>query len=385
MKTAELYEELRKAVALEGKVAALRVTATYEPIGGPGARVFPPTYPGSGDEKAIYLLETRRIDGQEREDVVLASVPAQASGAQCALLRALRDGRVSVPLMEIHHRGAAEATLTSFELPHRFADAYLRDSQLDGVDFDKSPLGRALLGVSAADVCALYAADPNSLVFGAWNSHRKGRSVKFPRIYSSEVIGWDPVKGVRHAGRMDPMNLTGAAVPSTSGDEWQFKSVQEKTKGERLSEIGHGNIAPNPQHGGMTISSAQRVATVSFAGLDRLGFGDASHVAAVAARTVLAAYAIVADRLAFSGPSLWLRSGCDLLLVDERIEWVLRGGSTQQVEISRSDALDLLAYAVAQATDAGLPWNIEPVVLTPKKPLAEAIDFALTKAESGGE
>jgi CRISPR-associated protein Csb1 len=161
-----------------------------------------------------------------------------------------------VPLLKVEHSGPVPVVLTSLEFPHRYADAYLRDSLLDGVAFDKTELGRSLMAASLDDASALYARDPGSLVYGAWNSHRKGRPQKFPRVYASEVIGWDPVLGARNAGRMDPLNLQGAQKPSKSGEGWDFAPVAQKVKGEKLSEIGHGNVAPNPQHGGVTIHSA---------------------------------------------------------------------------------------------------------------------------------
>jgi CRISPR-associated protein Csb1 len=181
---------------------------------------------------------------------------------------------------------------------------------------------------------------------------------------------------------MDPLNLQGAA--KVSGDGWDYATVATRVKGEKLSEIGHGNVAPNPQHGGVTISSAQRIATLSLAGLDRIGFGTADKDAALAARVVLAAYALVADRLAFGGASLWLRSGCELVVESERIEWVDRGGATEPFELDADTAVELLELATAEAEKHGLPWVTEPVVLAPSKALAQAIDFSLTKA-SGDE
>ena len=221
------------------------------------------------------------VDGQEREDVLLDSTPSQANRAEEALLRAHRSGVVQVPLLQVEHTGEAPVVLTSLEFPHRYADAYLRDSLLDGVAFDKTDLGRSMMAASLDDATALYAHDPGSLVYGAWNSHRKGRQQKFPRVYASEVIGWDPVVGERNAGRMDPLNLQGAQKPLEVGRGLgATQPAATKVKGEKLSEIGHGNVAPNPQHGGVTIQSAQRMATVSLAGLDRIGFGDASAEAA---------------------------------------------------------------------------------------------------------
>ena len=377
MDVEKLFRDLLAAVSLSDSRAVLRVVAGYQPAGGPGSKVFPPTYPAQNGSP--YVLEPRIVDGQERRSVLLDSTPSQANRAEEALLRAHRAGRVHVPLLQIEHTGAAPVVLTSLEVPHRYADAYLRDSLLDGTKFDQSELGKALLAATNADASALYAQDPGSLVWGAWNSHRKGRQQKFPRVYASEVVGWDPQLGARNAGRMDPLNLTGAR--KGDGDNWEFAPAAKKAKDEKLSEIGHGNIAPNPSsNGGVTITSAQRFATLSLAGLDRIGFGSASFEAAVAARAVLAAYALVADRLAFGGAALWLRSGCELVLESERLEWVHRGGRTEEFELTVAQAIELFEIATAEAEKQGLPLATDPVLLTPSKALADAIDYTLTKA-----
>jgi CRISPR-associated protein Csb1 len=382
MAVRDIYEGLKSAVAFEGDRALIRIQTTYQPAAGDGSRIYPPTYPADSG-KSPYVVETRVVNGVDRHDVLLDGVPSQANRAELALLKGLRGGRFAIPLLEIRHEGAASVVLTSLELPHRFADAYLRDSEIDGVRFDKTELGKAFQAASADDVTALFQHDPGSVVYGAWNSHRKGRQAKFPRIYASEIVGWDPVVGERKSGRMDPLNLTGNAKPD--GDDWSFVAAGEKVKGERLSERGHGNIAPNAAHGGVTITSAQRFATVSFAALDRLGFGSASHEMAVAARTTLAAYALLADRLAFSAPSLWLRSGCELVTIDDTLEWVNRGGATEPFALTISDAITLYTHAVGVVAELGLPLSMEPVQLTPAKNLASAIDFALTKADTAGD
>jgi CRISPR-associated protein Csb1 len=382
MTVEEVYEELRSAAAIEGDRALIRIRATYQPAAGDGARIYPPTYPAEPGGSP-YVLETRVVDGAERRDVLLDGVPSQANRAELALLKGLRAGRFEIPLLEICHDGAASVVLTSLELPHRFADAYLRDSEIDGVKFDKTDLGQAFQSASAEDATALFQNDPGSVVFGAWNSHRKGRQAKFPRTYASEIVGWDPKVGERRASRMDPLNLTGNAKPD--GDGWTFVAGGAKARGERLSQRGHGNIAPHPAHGGVTITSAQRFATLSFAGLDRLGFGAASPEVSVAARTALAAYALLADRLAFSAPSLWLRSGCELVTIEETLEWVNRGGTADSFTLSTSEAIELYAHAAQIVADLGLPLSLKPVRLTPATNLASAIDFALTKTDTSGD
>jgi len=380
----DLYDELRSAVTLQDERAVLRVRATYQPAGGEGARIFPPTYPAERGSSSPYVLEERYVQGAVRKDVLLDSVPSQANRAEEALLRARRSGRIELPLLEIDHVGAASVRLASLQLPHRYADAYLMDSEIDGVRFDKTDLGRAFQAASVDDASVLLRHDPGSLVFGAWNSHRKGRQAKFPRIYSSEVVGWDPQLGARRAGRMDPLNLTGLGNRTDDG-ELIYVSVGEKAKGQKLSEIGHGNIPPNAAPGGVTVSSAERMATVSLAGLDRIGFGALPGPVCVAARAFLAAYALMADRLAFGGPALWLRSGCELVTVTETVDWVLRGGGTQPIDLSVADAVGLYERALAGVADAGLAPEMQTVTLTPGKGLKAAIDFALTKSNSAGE
>jgi CRISPR-associated protein Csb1 len=379
----DTYHCLKSAVALKGDHALIRIRTTYQPSGGDGARIYPPTYPADNG-KPPYVIEERVVDrtGTRRKVVLLDSVPSQSNRAELSLLKGYRDGSFQVPILEIRHDGDASVVLTSLELPHRYADAYLRDSEIDGVKFDNTPLGKAFQAASTENATVLFQHDPGSLVFGAWNSHRKGRQAKFPRIYASEIIGWDPVVGERKAGKMDPLNLTGRAKPE--GEGWTFiNDTENKVKGEkRLSEIGHGNIAPNSAHGGVTITSAERFATLSFAALNRLGFGEASTEASNAARALLASFALLADRLAFSGPSLWLRSGCDLLVVDEKIEWLSRGGTAEPWSLTLDDAIALYKHACERAAASGLPLEMEPIKLVPNESLSKAIDFALTRVDT---
>lgn len=365
------------------KFALIRIIATCQAAGGAGSRIFPSTFPTSRDETSPYLLEERIRDGQPRSAVVLDQVASEANRAEEALARAWSTGSVRIPMLRLTHHGAADAVITGLEAPHRAFDAYWRDSLLDGVKFDRTELGKSLQSASLADATALLAHDPGSLVYGAWNSHRKGRQAKFPRIYASEIVGWDPVLGSRKAGRMDPLNLVGTR--SGEGDEWTYAATGAKTVKGKLSEIGHGNIAPNVAHGGVTITSATRFATLSLTALDRIGFGSYDEEQQSAARTLLAAFALLGDRLAFGAAGLWLRSGCELVVEDEVLEWVGRGGVVEAFSLSRGEAIDLYQSALDAALGAGVKLELEPVELTPSPALSKAIDFSLTKAESTGD
>ncbi|MBW3068898.1 type I-U CRISPR-associated protein Cas7 [Actinomyces sp. 594] len=366
--------------------AAVRVEATYQPSGGPGARVYPPTFPiakGAAKDKDRYLVEERRCDGEVREAAVLDQVPSQANRCEEAEARAWRQGVIRMPMLRMRHEGAADFELIGLEAPHRAFDAYWRDCMLGGVKFDRSEIGKAILAASPADATALLAYDPATLVYGGWNSHRKGRQAKFPRLYASEIIGWDPEEGKRKAGRMDPANLTGSR--GGEGDEWSYSAVKAKKEDSKLSEIGHGNIAPDVTHGGVTISEATRTAVLSLTATRRLGFGSMDPAAVEAARALLVALGLLGDRLAFGDAGLWLRSGCDLVMQTEQLEWIGRGGVAESFALSPRAAVQLYEEALQAALDAGVPLHLETVELVPNDALRKAIDFSLTKAESAGE
>jgi len=82
----DLYDELRSAVVLQDERAVLRVRATYQPAGGEGARIFPPTYPAERGSPSPYVLEERYVQGAVRKDVLLDSVPSQRLSAEFLLV-----------------------------------------------------------------------------------------------------------------------------------------------------------------------------------------------------------------------------------------------------------------------------------------------------------
>ena len=281
--TASLADRLLEAVMPARVHTAVVVRAVYQPVGGAERTVMPPTYPvsnGERDPNARYLMDSRLVDGEQRRTVVIDQEPSQANRVEEALRDACDAGALRLPMFELRAGGVR---LTSLDFPHRYADAYVRDSLVDGVRFDQSLVGKRLRATTAADVRPLYEREPCSLLFGAWDSHRKGRWPKFARLYAAAMYGLDPVAGRRMGGRLDPVNLTGSVDDTAKAEaDWQFIQEGAKAKGKKLSEIGHGNIAPNPVPGGVTVSEIRRVGSISLAGLERLRFGDAPAEAAVA-------------------------------------------------------------------------------------------------------
>ncbi len=170
-------KDLRAAVT--GAAAAFRCITDYEPAGGMGDKVFPPTYEGGK-----YATEERRINGGIEPCVLLDSVQSQANRMEQVLLEAWERKRITLPVITVDFTGCdlpKPLRVTSLEAPHRVADALLRDSLLDGKVFRKSEPGRKLDHVSNRDATALFELCPTALVFGMWDSTgpRGGLGAKF--------------------------------------------------------------------------------------------------------------------------------------------------------------------------------------------------------------
>lgn len=383
MDAATLADRLAGACGNDRRETGLVVDALYQPVGGFGGKVMPPTFPPVERGGSPYLLEDRWLDGQRVQTVVLDQVPSQVNRVEESLLAALDSGRLALPIFELRSDGVR---LTSLNFPHRYADAYLRDSEVGGIRFDASPAGAALRSATADDVRPLYVREPYSLLFGAWDSHRKGRGLKLARLYQSMMFGVEPIVGDRRSGRMDPMNLTGAIDDKGKAEkDWAYVAEGEKAKGTKLSEIGHGNIAPNPAHGGVTVRQIQRQAWISFAGLGRLRFGDVPAEPTNLARAALAALALVGDRLAFGAASVYLRSGCDLARVSETVAFEVAGGDREPVTVSAQDAIDTFVLLRERAAQAGLPMADDVIAVTPIPALRKALAYAQTQAVAGEE
>ena len=387
--------------AIKGTAAAFRCVTDYQPAGGPGDKIFPPTYEGGK-----YATE-ERIDpetGKCRPCVLLDSVQSQANRMELALLEAHRAGTVELPLLVARfdqEELLKKFTVTSLEAPHRVADALFRDSLLDGTIFRKSEKGRILDTAKVRNATDLFGLCPTALIFGLWDSTgpRGGAGCKFQRAVVSEIIGYDAVAGKKTASRIDPAEIRlGAATlyerksESDNAPHWTLneKDGKGKLKTGRPSEANHSNIPPSITEGGFTISKARQTTTLSLAALRRLRFplsgaADSNHEIDLTARTTLAALGLAAGTLARVDTDL--RSRCQLFAVQKPM-WELLdrpGESPQTFDLSPADALKLLQEAITEAKQAGLPWEGE-IELTPSAELVELVRRSQELASaSGGE
>jgi CRISPR-associated protein Csb1 len=379
-----VFDELLAGVRFAGEVGALRIRSTYQPSGGSGSKIAPPTYP---NEKR-YLMETRYIDGEKRDTVVVDSVQSQANRLEEALVDAIESGMMAIP--HIVTEADVDGTpfrVTSLDAPHRSPDAYFRDSEtVDGVAFDDSEIGRELRTATERNARPLYRHSPTDLVLGVWDSQRGGRGLRLPRAYTSEMIGLDAMEGHRAAGRLDPYNIPVTEIFIADGNrsDWALDASDlakgAKPKKGKPSEVNHGNALAKDSPGGFSVTGVQRVTIVSLKVLRRLRFPDGETIdpeVDVAARAVLAALVIAGDRLAFADSTLFLRSGCDLVMESEHAEWIGRGDPVPVDMPSPTHAVALFQQAVSHAASLGLTFA-DPVTLRPKPNLMSLLRQTFT-------
>lgn len=403
------YDQFRDLV--NGDAVAIRGSATLEPAGGPGDKIFPPTHAVDDKNKkpgAKYAFETRRIGGQDITCVLIDSVQSQANRMEEALQALWDEKQIVLPVVTVDFSECAPeiGRVTSLTAPHRIADALLRDSLIDGQLFRLSEIGKSFTDASTKNATALFKVCPTGLLFGLWDSTgpKGGLGAKFQRALVSEIVGINAAIGAKSASRMDPVTTGKLDYPlykATDRDEmWTADpdKAQKNNSGEPIkvgsnkkagnpSAVVLGNIAPSVDSvaGGVTIDEAKHTVVLSLASLRRLGF----PTGATEARTTLAALGLLAV-LASESRGHDLRSRC--LLVPKRgaalkLEAVGRDGGAAPLELDLAAAIKLYNDAVAALPpDVKFPKAAGEAVakLTPSPKLADLVERsrALAAAEN---
>lgn len=392
--------------AVDGTAAAFRCATSYQPVGGPGDKVFPPTYEGGK-----YATEDRvnPETGELIPCVLLDSVQSQANRMELALLEAHRRQEIQLPLLTTRFDDDAllkKFTVNSLEAPHRVADALFRDSLLDGVIFRKSDKGRVLDTAEIRNATGLFGLCPTALVFGVWDSTgpRGGLGAKFQRALVSEIVGYGAKSGVRTSSRIDPAQITLGAGPiyerrqeTSATPNWTLNADGNKKLGKdgkgKPSEANHGNVTPGIVNGGFTISKGVQTTVLSLSALRRQRFPLNGAAASdpktdLLARTTLAALGLAAATLAQGDGDL--RSRCHLFPLQQPV-WELLdrpGAEPTSCELTPESAITLLNESVAEAKSSGLPWEGE-IELNPSEELLELVrrsqDLAASKSDSEPE
>lgn len=407
------------ADALASGAAGFRAVTKLQPLGGPGDKVFPPTFGetilvklDNGEEvRTKYAVERRRIDGQSRLCALLDSVASQANRMEEALQHAWDESLLAFPIVRVDFTGEAhedprldlstiggDGYLTSLEAPHRLADALLRDSLLDGVRFRASAVGRAFTEASPHYATPVYKHSPAALVFGMWDSTgpKGGQGAKFQRALVSEIVGVGVEFGRKTASRIDPAGIELNAGPVYAADkaeeEWTICEAEARIeKGKpalfsrkggdkpgRPSNINHGNIKPSidSEAGGVTVDYAQQITVLSLPALRRLRFPKDVADEPVAperraevelrARAALAALGLAAVSLQ-RAQGYDLRSRCAFVPEGPlSLELLDRNGAVKgNYTLEPEDAVELVRAASDAARKVGMAWPTQAIDLKP--------------------
>jgi len=412
-----MHMDIGKLHGMVAEDAAVRRRQVLQPVGGKGDKIFPPTYPGEGQNAPPrHVYERRRLNGADIWCVLVDSVQSQANRLEECLLAAISDG-IPIPYVEVDFTEAnldGVTKITSLDAPHRVYDAILRDSLYNGAPFMESDVGKRLAKAKSADASALLETSPTALLFGAWHSTGQGGGLgaKFSRCLISEIVavevpvdttsnntgrlqfhendveltwrsGREKISGIdvttsgrRTGGRVDPLGVLKGLervkiFKSPSGWNITKEGAGKNAKEAKPSEINHGNIRPSVQRLGITCDHLEHSFVLSFAALRRLRFGSPEKDAA--GRGLLAALGLVAiaeqDAQGYA-----LRSRCDLAC-DGRapLELVHPDGKPESVDIDRVTARALYSSTFEAAKKAGFKLSDEPLRLTPQEKLVAIV------------
>ena len=350
---------------------AIRAQIQLEPVGGPSDKIFPATHLNGEYAEETRIMRDDAGNFRECHTVLIDSVQSQANRLEQYLSAPITDS-LHVPRIALTLNGR---TITSLDAPHRVYDAFFHDSLREGKPFRDSAIGRSLVAARPWAAEPLFRSAPNALLFGAWDSRSNSlQSARFTRALVSEIVAVDAQIGKHTSSRICPIGIRSTEIykgheePYTLDAEKAVKDERGKPLRLEVTAVGHSNIPPTIEAGGVTAEKIIHTAVISLTQLRQLRFGD--EETSNAARAVLAALGLYAVTLQ-TELGYALRSRC-LLRLAENPEFQLLGSRPADVvkfSIKADEARSLLVAAVSQARDRGLIWEDTPIQVEPAERL----------------
>jgi CRISPR-associated protein Csb1 len=323
--------------------AAVTRRSYLEPIEGPDAVIFPPTYPIDGQDKAGYNIDEVTVtDGPDNQQRTINVAQIDSVGSQANRLEPLfihnpddpeqnKDRWPLVPQVVIE---AGEHKVNLLEAGHRVADAVVRCSSLG------EKISEAMEAMKKGNATPIAKLAPTSLVFGFWDSRET--QVKMPRVIRSVIRAYDVEQLTRSA-----------QYSTTAGVILDGENVEVTTKGKK-AERGFAHVPSTQTHGGILVNGEiRRDAILNLAALRSLHGPDADST------TKLRRYILGLALVAFTAnQETALREGCELIpALDEAgqpkasTHLVGADGQRESFELSEATAL---AYAQDAANAFGV-------------------------------
>jgi CRISPR-associated protein Csb1 len=416
----------------DAAVTALIREGEMEPAQGAGAVVSPPTYAqpqGVTTKAPAYalsehaLIPARAVSGWHHEHamlgdqprlgnrVVLNAVGACADNAESPLWThqdqlgltlpgfVLSGHQITTEQIEASIKRTKKTTPTptaraqiteaikiaksSWVLAHRYADSWLMYAQGESRQIwdEGGDLKDILLSISHDRGDLVYRYATNAAIYGNWLSSGTAKRNAIPRAYSCEITGYGAHSVKRGATKLDPTGGTSNSGLQVTQDG---DGIAVRQKGKKPSEAGFGQVPNQPEGRGFTCELILRQASVSLRALERFRYpDDTDGQQALAARRVYVLLAMAGHLLA--GQDGFLRSGCDLVTVEERWGWRRHGRRTPvEIEVPSLDEVsEALHVAVTAAAGQGLRFA-EPITVAPSEAQLDLIvDRVLVESAKG--
>jgi len=361
----------------------------------PPARGFvnPPTYAKTG---CPYNLYQRHEEGQDVPCVCLNNVGAEANLMKQALYDAVDEGVIKMPFPRLVYKPGIEGMpeLTARDMAHRVFDARFVHSEIGGVPFCESKVGKAIVESERDNMTGFLLWAPLDIPFGGWDSHhhftealKRQRRIKPDyregRVVTAEIHGIGILVRDRAVQLQNTANFP-KDFPLKGYDDGYFDELEVR-QGKEPAAVAGLTQAPavDAQKGGVHMKYALYSAWHSGGLLRRMKFprddGKRLPEREHAARLLLLTLGLLAQTLRFD-EGFYLRSGCDLILEEEPV-FTLYGTSMKSAQrkvVSTPIVLPLFEEALAHAKNQGFEWEDRVIEAVPKKGMRKRLEDMLT-------
>lgn len=363
-----------------GGATCLTSVTELEPAAGPFASIAPAKFAMRGRDGGAYAYETRYLDGEPAQAVIVDSKQSQLNRGEQALRQVIDEGH---PLLSrlprvvvTYERDGFREEYSDLDLPHRVFDGHIRAGSVDGQPVTQLQAYRDVRDATPTNARALLDVSPVSLAFGSWDSSRATRQGRWRSVLVGEIVGFcgSSETALKGGARVDPVGmkieLSGAGLKQLAEEQRAELSANTFSKankeaakakdGKRVSAsmLGLGGIPPTLEAlAGVACHRVVRSHVLSFAALRQIRFG-AGPEGDAACRALLAALAL--NALVRSDAELVLRANCDLVeSAPTQVKVDQRGGDAlERAPLSIRAADDLLGAALARAEQtADVRWN----------------------------
>ncbi len=344
--------------------AVIRIVETLEAAGGPDFPVFPPSYAGENksdgpryDLNGIEWEQYEKTTAKGEKKVVpyvkkarhctMDAPQSHANRTEVAfcedesLRKLVPQASARIP-RKSGFEHLSDANL--LELPHRVADFRVRASD------QKTKAAEVIKAFAKGDALPLLRFMPTSVLFGFWDSRAEGYQHKHSRILLTRIDAFGVVPCERHSVYTGPYskdecasvvldndNLAGDLAALDAGDDAESADLAKKAKDEankwadKMAERGFSNALASGL-GGVFAERIERLALISLTDIAGIycfqeNSDKPDKELTNAARRYLLALALLAEGYPRSKGSYRLRSGCELIAKDKKVE--LRGNGAE--------------------------------------------------------